>query len=109
MTVTANGDLKFENDETFNIQLAFVSGPTVTIGASGTGTITVNSYPWSRIYIDGKDVGRTPLQALPFNAGVHTVELIFPTADNMRVNKRVEIRPGREARIVHRLPAEDSQ
>jgi len=76
---------------------------------STTGTITINSYPWSRIYIDGADIGRTPMQAHPLDVGVHTIELVFPTADNKRFSKRVEVRPDRNVRVVHRLPAEGSE
>ncbi|HCP48549.1 MAG TPA: hypothetical protein DIU15_21100 [Deltaproteobacteria bacterium] len=70
---------------------------------STVGSITVNSYPWSRIYIDGEDMGRTPLKARTLEVGVHTVELVFPTQGDKRFTKRVQIRPDREERVVHRL------
>jgi eukaryotic-like serine/threonine-protein kinase len=46
--------------------------------ASATATITVNSLPWSRVRLDGKIVGNTPLLALRTRAGRHTLELLAP-------------------------------
>ncbi len=41
----------------------------------GTGLLTINSLPWSRVKIDGTYMGNTPLIKLQVTAGKHRVEL----------------------------------
>jgi hypothetical protein len=67
-------------------------------GGRDTGFLTINSLPWSKIYIDGIFVGNTPLKKLQFPTGRHRVELRAPDG---AVRKRftVNIRPGRECRF----------
>lgn len=43
-----------------------------------TGSLTINSLPWSRVMIDGTYVGNTPLIKLQLRAGRHRVELRGP-------------------------------
>jgi hypothetical protein len=67
------------------------------------GTVTVNSYPWSQVFIDGRDRGRTPIVGLSIPAGPHTVRLVFPTRDNEELIEKIEVEAGREAKVVHRM------
>lgn len=73
------------------------------------GSITVNTYPWSQVYIDGKERGRTPIVGLALRAGEHTVRLVFPTRDNEEMTESVTVEPGKEAKVVHRLTDGSSQ
>ena len=41
-------------------------------------TITINTLPWSRVRIDGKLVGNTPLVRLAVRTGNHRLELLAP-------------------------------
>jgi len=68
------------------------------------GLLTVNSYPWSEVHVDGTRVGYTPLLEHSVPAGLHTIRLVFPGAGNREITEKVEIRPAKHLRIVKRLP-----
>jgi serine/threonine protein kinase len=53
-------------------------GASSETGGGGTGTLRINSRPWSRVYVDGRLVGNTPRTDLVLNAGRHTVTLVNP-------------------------------
>jgi eukaryotic-like serine/threonine-protein kinase len=59
------------------------------------GWLTVDSRPYANIYIDGRNVGVTPLLRLPLSPGTHHVRAI--TADGRQQRFRISIEPGREA------------
>lgn len=40
------------------------------------GTVSFNSSPWSTVYVDGKELGATPLHDVRLAAGEHTVRFI---------------------------------
>jgi hypothetical protein len=66
-----------------------LTGPIVAslspvVQRKGTGMLTINSLPWSRVKIDGTYVGNTPLIRMQIPAGRHRVVLIAP---NGRVRK----------------------
>ena len=42
------------------------------------GYLTVNSLPWSRVFLDGKFVGNTPLIRMQVKAGARRVQLRAP-------------------------------
>ena len=67
------------------------------------GTLTVNTYPWSQVFVDGKDRGRTPIVEMSIPAGAHKVRLVFPTRDNEELLRDVEVEPGKDAKVVHRM------
>jgi serine/threonine protein kinase len=46
--------------------------------SGGTGTLRVNSRPWSRVVVDGRLIGNTPQMAIPLRPGKHTVTLVNP-------------------------------
>ena len=43
--------------------------------ATGKSYLTVNSKPWSVVFVDGALVGNTPLKSKPIDAGYHTMVL----------------------------------
>ena len=68
-----------------------------------TGLLTVNTYPYSQVYIDGKSHGRTPLVGKSIRVGKHEVKLVFPTLGNEEVVETVFVEAGKEAKVVRRL------
>lgn len=60
---------------------------------SGTGTLRINSRPWSQVYVDGRLVGSTPQTGLTLGAGRHTVTLVNPDF-NLRKVLAIELKRG---------------
>lgn len=59
--------------------VAALSGEAADTAATpDTGTLQLNSRPWSEVYVDGEHVGHTPLRALALPTGRHTVRLENP-------------------------------
>lgn len=77
------------------------AGPAST--AAGLGRLTVNSYPWSQVFVDGREVGRTPIQLLELPAGQHEVRLRFEDASLAEVVELITVSAGQEARLVKRM------
>jgi len=46
--------------------------------AGGTGTLRINSRPWSEVHVDGRSVGHTPQMNSRLPAGRHKVMLVNP-------------------------------
>jgi hypothetical protein len=70
--------------------------------ASGFGTLIINSLPWARVFIDGRDTQRnTPVRSLRVRAGtrrvglrtpdeeMHTFTVDVPAGETIRVSKRL--------------------
>jgi len=67
------------------------------------GTVTINSVPWARVYVDGTYRGNTPLANLRLRAGRHELRLQNPQLD--RVQKRtIEVRAGEHEQLGIELP-----
>jgi serine/threonine-protein kinase len=64
-----------------------------TAQAGGTGTLRINSRPWSRVYVDGRLIGDTPQTGIVLGAGRHTVTLVNAQFDLRKV-LTVELKPG---------------
>jgi hypothetical protein len=60
--------------------------------ATQSGTLRINSRPWSQIYIDGQPVGHTPQMNLSVPAGEHQITLIN-TEMELRTAISVQIEP----------------
>lgn len=70
--------------------------------AGPTGTLTINTMPWARVFVDGRDTGRnTPVRNLRVPAGDHTIGL--RTNDGTMHTVRVTVPAGGNARIVRQL------
>ncbi|MDH5671676.1 MAG: protein kinase [Myxococcales bacterium] len=46
--------------------------------ASGSGTLRVQTRPWSKVFVDGRLIGTTPQMAITVSAGRHTVTFRNP-------------------------------
>jgi hypothetical protein len=57
-------------------------------GSGATGTLQLNSRPWSQIYVDGTLVGHTPQMALQLKAGRHAIRLVNP---DMGLEKKLSV------------------
>jgi len=51
---------------------------------TGTATLTVGANPWGNVLLDGKPIGRTPIDHLSVPAGHHVVNVIFGGEDPPR-------------------------
>ncbi len=57
--------------------------------AGGTGTLRINTRPWSQVYVDGALIGNTPQMNIPLRAGTHRVTLVnseFNIRETITVN-----------------------
>jgi len=57
------------------------------------GTLVINTDPWSRVTIDGRDVGETPLQGVSLSAGAHTLVCVNPET-GLSHRETITLRPG---------------
>jgi hypothetical protein len=61
--------------------------PRIDAGAArptGTATLTVGAIPWGTVLLDGKPIGRTPIDRLSVPAGHHVVSVTFGGEDPPR-------------------------
>ncbi len=71
-------------------------------GGGGFGTLTINTVPWARVFIDGRDTGRnTPVRDLRVPAGQHTIGL--RTNDGTMHRVQVNVPAGGTERVVRQL------
>ncbi|MEW5851310.1 MAG: serine/threonine-protein kinase [Myxococcota bacterium] len=67
------------------------------------GKLSIQSSPWARIYIDGKDLGRfTPLAEYAIAAGTHEVKLVNPD-EKVSATFKVEVPAGRTVSVSRTL------
>jgi len=72
----------------------------VASSGGGTGTLRINSRPWSQVVIDGRPIGSTPQMNVPLSEGSHKVTLINPEFD-IKKTLTVKIKAGQvETQIV---------
>jgi hypothetical protein len=73
-------------------------------GGGGDGFLIANTHPWAKVFIDGKDSGKTtpigPRDRIPVKPGKHTITFV---ANDKRVNVDVVIKAGEESKIVRDL------
>jgi serine/threonine-protein kinase len=62
--------------------------PAAAARSVGTGTLRVQTRPWSKVSIDGRPVGTTPLMNVPLSAGSHTLTF---TNDDFGIKKVVKV------------------
>lgn len=62
------------------------------------GTLTITSFPWAEVEVDGKKVGNTPIRLLRLRPGRHKVRLSNPQSGK-RVRRTVTIKPGKNASL----------
>lgn len=60
---------------------------------SETGTLRINTKPWTQVSVDGQPIGNTPQLNINLPAGEHTVDLVNPEF-NIRSSIKVQIPAG---------------
>jgi hypothetical protein len=64
--------------------------------------LTINTMPWARVFVDGRDTGRnTPVRNFAVSAGSHTIGL--RTNDGTMHTVQVTVAAGATERIVRQL------
>jgi serine/threonine-protein kinase len=63
-----------------------------------SGTLTIDTKPWSEVYLAGKQLGITPMVGVKLPAGTHQLELKNPSL-GITKRIRVTIRPGKATRV----------
>jgi hypothetical protein len=61
---------------------------TASESSNSTGTLRVNTRPWSQVFVDGKAFGTTPRMNITVEAGSHTLTLVN---DDFGIRKTVEV------------------
>ncbi|MEZ4703926.1 MAG: serine/threonine-protein kinase [Bdellovibrionota bacterium] len=78
------------------------SSDTVTINLKkvdlGTGTLNVSAIPWAKVFVDGKDIGSTPIIGHKISVGSHRILLRHP--DFPEVVKQVNIGKDASEKII---------
>jgi serine/threonine-protein kinase len=75
--------------------------PTMAVAAapsSGNTRLSVNTDPWSYVYLDGRRLGATPQIGTPVTPGRHTIRLENPSEDLERT-VHVDVREGQHERL----------
>jgi hypothetical protein len=67
------------------------------------GTLIVNSYPYSQVFVDGVGIGTTPIRAWSLPAGRHEVKLVFPSAGDVEHVQQVDVKAGGKATVIKKL------
>lgn len=75
------------------------SEPDVAAPSEGSGTLQINSTPWSQIFINGDLVGNTPQMSLSLPAGTHQVRLVNPEF-NLEKTLTVKIRANKTTKKI---------
>ncbi len=70
-----------------------------TARPTGDGAIAVNSTPWGKVFIDGKDTGKhTPLLSHTLPAGTHTVTVKFNNGGE--ASRKVEVKVNEKVTVI---------
>ena len=70
----------------------------------GSGLLSVDTNPWSRVFVGGRSLGETPVLTTRLPAGRHT--LSFLVEGRRRVTRSVTIRDGQHTKVSFRLGAD---
>lgn len=54
--------------------------------------------PWASVFVDGRNMGVTPLDTISLSDGTHAVRFVNPLFKPL--DRTVTIRPGEEARLI---------
>src|SRR5690606_3202891 len=69
----------------------------VSSEAPAPGSLAVAAVPWARVFVDGEDVGETPVEALSLPPGRHEVRLENPEFPAHAIT--VDVAPGEAERL----------
>jgi hypothetical protein len=73
-------------------------------GGGADGFLIANTHPWAKVFVDGKDTGKTtpigPRDRIPLKPGKHNVTFV---TNDKKLNVDVVIKSGEEAKLVKDL------
>jgi hypothetical protein len=79
--------------------------PTPTPTKGGQGTVIVSTQPWGRVFVDGRNTGRTtpilPSNPLKLSAGRHTLKIVINSGQEFPIP--VTVVAGQQTKVVKRL------
>ena len=87
--------------EPAHIDAVFASQPRVVAAPAEPGRISINTRPWSKVYLGARLLGTTPIGRVNVPAGNVRLRLVDRDGNVHRENVRVE--PGGEARVFYDL------
>lgn len=96
------GSIRMGGAASTNTGMTIGGTTTVMMTASGRGTVSIQSRPWSRVFIDGQPVGNTPVLNHPLSAGRHQLRL-ENTDQNLSRTRSFTVRAGENTRITERF------
>jgi hypothetical protein len=67
--------------------------------SKGKGSLSINSNPWSTVFIDGKKVGNTPVLRIKLKAGRHEV-ILENKGQGIQEKLKIVIEAGKETKIM---------
>jgi hypothetical protein len=67
--------------------------------SAGMGSLSINTNPWSVVFIDGKKAGNTPLQRIKLKAGRHEINLVNQ-AEGIRETLKIVIEADKDTKIM---------
>ena len=74
------------------------------VAPAGLGLLSVRTVPWSRLTLDGKELGTSPLLHHPTSAGEHTLALVPGEGTEKPRSITVHIRPGEVTKVFVDFP-----
>lgn len=69
------------------------AAPTAAAPAEAAGYLTLDTYPWTKVSVDGKPVGSTPLVRVSLPPGTHTVVMENP-GEGIRETTTIVVKSG---------------
>jgi hypothetical protein len=82
-------------------QLVLVPANPVEPPDPQSGLLSVDTTPWSRVSVDDRDLGETPVLSLRLPSGTHT--LVFLAEGQRRVVRRVEVHEAQHLKVAFDL------
>ncbi len=70
--------------------------------AAGPAYLTINSRPWSQVYLDGRLIGNTPRPNVEVRPGTHRITLVNPDF-NIRKTVTVRVAAGERKKVIEQL------
>jgi hypothetical protein len=61
------------------------------------GMLSLNATPWAEVYLDGRNLGETPIANVPAKVGTH--EVIFRNPQHQELRQMVTVASGKPSRV----------
>lgn len=90
------------------VSLLYAGSATGGEEKQGKGKLTVVSTPWSKVKVDGLEVGDTPVKGHALKSGTHQVELVNEGME-LSFSMTVTVKDGKETKISHVFEVESTK